>query len=169
MGALSHKKYVWFFFPAIQLYLIEESQIAHVFLVDGGFLCYISPLLWDEIKRVLCISIHFFFSFLLLLPYLHVGSLFSYFWSHYKVFQLAVLWGMSHSGTLSLVCIYAVQTCLLQFNLKQNIILIFECSSFSAVWQSFSFIKRMYAPQMYTTIKFLVATWYVNSTYCNEF
>lgn len=61
MGALSHKKYVWVFSPVIRLYLIEESQIAHMFLVDGGFLCYISPLLWDEIKRVLCISIVFIF------------------------------------------------------------------------------------------------------------
>lgn len=84
-----------------------------------------------------------FFTFLLLPPYLHIGSLFSYFWSHHKGFQLAVFWGISHSGTLSLVCMYAVQTCLLQFNLKQNIILIFECFSFSAMWQSFSFIKWM--------------------------
>lgn len=49
------------FSPVIQLYLIEESQIAHKFLVDGGFLCYIAPLLWDKIKQALCIAIIFIF------------------------------------------------------------------------------------------------------------
>lgn len=55
------------FFPVIQLYLIEESQIPHKFLVDGGFLCSIAPLLWDKIKQALCIAIvlmfHIFVTF----------------------------------------------------------------------------------------------------------
>ena len=49
------------FSPVIQLYYIEESQIAHKFLVDGGFLCSIAALLWDKIKRALCIAIAFIF------------------------------------------------------------------------------------------------------------
>jgi hypothetical protein len=61
MGALSHKKACVGFSPVIQLYLMEESEIAHKFLVDERFLCYIAPLLWDRIKPALCFAILFIF------------------------------------------------------------------------------------------------------------